>query len=149
MARRATLGVMRPLLAVALALLSTGLSTASSAQVPPAPGSPVTIDATLSDQPIRAAAGDLRVTVTQTVLPVGGRLPPHKHPYARVVNILAGRIRVTNLDTGQVREAQAGDWMVDAVDQWHEAVVLGDEPVKLLTIDQAPPGAAVTVPRTP
>jgi quercetin dioxygenase-like cupin family protein len=120
-----------------------------AAQVPPVPGKPVTIDATLSGQPIRAAEGPLRVTVTQTVIPAGGRLPVHKHPYPRVVNVLAGRLKITNLDTGQVREAGAGDWMVDAVDQWHEAEVLGPEPARLMTIDQAPPGATVTIPRNP
>jgi len=130
-------------------LLILALAAPAAAQVPPPPGKPVTIDVTLSGQPIRAAGGELRVTVTQTVLPVGGRLPVHKHPYPRLVNVLAGRLKITNLDTGQVREAAAGDWMVDAVDQWHEAVVIGDEPVRLMAIDQAPPGAVVTVPRNP
>jgi quercetin dioxygenase-like cupin family protein len=132
-----------PLLALLL------IAPPAAAQVPPAPGKPVTIDATLSGQPIRAAPGDLRVTVTQSVIPVGGRLPVHKHPYPRLVNVLAGRLKITNLDTGQVRDAVAGDWMVDAVDQWHEAVVVGDEPVRLMAIDQAPPGAAVTILRNP
>lgn len=132
-----------------LALTVLALASPAVAQAPPPVGQPVTIDATLSGQPIRAAAGDLRITVGQTVLPVGGRLPQHKHPYPRLVQVLTGRLKVTNLDTGQVREAKAGDWMVDAVEQWHEAEVLGDEPVRLLTIDQAPPGAAVTILRRP
>jgi len=118
----------------------------------PAAAQPVTkpvaaIDATLTGQPITAPAGRLRVTVSETTLAPGGKLGAHKHPYPRVVQILSGRLRVTNLDTGTVSEPKPGDWMVDAVDQWHEAVVLGDEPVRILTIDQAPPGAAVTVPR--
>lgn len=125
----------------ALALL---LATPAAAQAPP-----LTIDATLSGQPIRAPAGDLRVTITQTTLPPGGRLPAHKHPYPRVVQVVSGRLEVTNLDTGQAQEVAAGDWVVDAVDQWHEAQVLGDELVRLLTIDQAPAGAQVTVPRKP
>ena len=129
-----------------LAILS--LASAAAAQAPP-PGRPVTIDATLSGQPIRAPAGELRVTITQSLIPVGGRLSAHKHPYPRLVNVLAGRLRVTNLETGQVRDVAAGDWLVDAVDQWHEAVVLGDEPVRLMLIDQAPAGAAVTIPRNP
>ena len=130
------------------ALAALTLATSAAAQ-PQTIGSPVTLDATLSGQPIRAPAGDLRVTVTRVQLPVGGRLAAHKHPYPRVVQVLSGRLKITNLDTGQVREAKAGDWMVDAVDQWHEAAALGDEPVQLMTIDQAPPGAAVTIPRNP
>lgn len=131
-----------------LALAAALAATPALAQpTPTAP--PVTIDATLSGQPIRAPAGDLRVTISQVQLPVGGRLPAHKHPYPRVAHVVSGRLKVVNLDTGQVREAKAGDWMVDAVDQWHEAVVLGDEPVRLMTIDQAPPGTTVTVVRNP
>lgn len=130
-------------LAVALAL-----ATPAAAQ-PVTLGTPVILDATLSGQPIRAPSGDLRVTITQTQLPVGGKLAAHKHPYPRVVQVLAGRLEVRNLDTGQTRQAKAGDWMVDAVDQWHEAVVVGDEPVRLMTIDQAPPGQPVTIMRNP
>ena len=65
------------------------------------------------------------------------------------MNVLAGRLKVTNLDTGEVREIKAGDWLVDAVEQWHETAVVGSESVRLLTIDEAPPGAAVTIPRNP
>lgn len=125
------------------------LAGTAAAQVPPEPGKPVTVDATLSGQAIRAPQGEVRYTITQGVIPVGGGVAAHKHPYPRLVNVLAGRMQVTNLDTGQVREIAAGEWLVDAVDQWHETKVLGDQPVRLLTIDQAPPGAAVTIPRNP
>ncbi|RAK65613.1 cupin domain-containing protein [Phenylobacterium kunshanense] len=119
------------------------------AQSPPPVGQPVVVEQTLSGQPIRAPGGDLRITVGQTVIAAGAGLPPHKHPYPRLVQVLAGRLKVTNLDTGQVRELAAGEWVVDAVDQWHSAEALGGEPVRLLTIDQAPPGAAVTILRRP
>lgn len=131
-------------------ILAAALALAAPAAAQPVTlGTPVTIDATLSGQAIRAPSGDLRVTITQTQLPVGGKLAAHKHPYPRVVQVLAGRLEVRNLDTGQTRQAKAGDWMVDAVDQWHEAVVVGDEPVRLMTIDQAPPGQPVTIMRNP
>jgi len=135
---------MKRFLILALAALATPL-----AAQPVTIGTPVTVDATLSGQPIRAPSGDLRVTITHTQLPVGGKLAAHRHPYPRLVQVLQGRLEVRNLDTGQVRQAQAGDWMVDAVEQWHEAVVVGDEPVRLMTVDQAPPGQAVTVFRNP
>lgn len=118
-----------------IALAALCLAAPAAAQTPPPPGQPVVIDKTLSGQPIRAATGDLRLTINQAVIPAGGTLPPHKHPYPRLVQVLAGRLKVVNLDTGQVTEAKAGDWMVDAVEQWHEARALGDEPVRLLTID--------------
>lgn len=105
------------------------------------------IEATLTGQPISPPSGPVRVTVSETTIAPGERLPPHKHPYPRIVQVLSGRLKVTHLDTGTVSEPAPGDWLVDSVDQWHEGVVVGDEPVRLLTIDQAPPGAAVTVPR--
>ena len=131
-----------------LILAALALATPLAAQ-PVTVGTPVTIDATLSGQPIRPPSGDLRVTITQVELPAGGKLAAHKHPYPRLVQVLSGRLEIRNLDTGQAREAKAGDWMVDAVEQWHEAVVLGDQPVRLMTIDQAPPGKPVTIPRNP
>jgi quercetin dioxygenase-like cupin family protein len=51
--------------------------------------------------------------------------------------------------TGTVTEVKAGELAIDAVDQWHEAEVVGAEPVRLLVIDQAPPGVANTVRRDP
>ena len=131
-----------------LILAALALATPLAAQ-PVTVGTPVVIDATLSGQPIRPPSGDLRVTITQVELPAGGKLAAHKHPYPRLVQVLSGRLEIRNLDTGQTREAKAGDWMVDAVEQWHEAVVLGDQPVRLTTIDQAPPGKPVTIPRNP
>ena len=132
----------------ALALGFTALATPLAAQ-PVTIGTPVTIDATLSGQAIRAPSGDLRVTITQVELPAGGKLAAHKHPYPRVVQVLSGRLAIRNLDTGQTREAKAGEWMVDAVEQWHEAIALGDQPARLMTIDQAPPGQPVTIMRKP
>jgi quercetin dioxygenase-like cupin family protein len=128
--------------------VSALLATPAVAAAQPAP--PIaTITETLSGQPISAPAGRLTVTISETRLAPGGTLPVHKHPYARIVQVLEGRLRVANLDTGQAREVAAGDWLVDAIDQWHEAAVVGDAPVRLLVIDQAPPGAAVTVLRAP
>jgi quercetin dioxygenase-like cupin family protein len=131
--------------ALPLLLASLVLASPAGAQAPPI----ATITTTLSGQPITAPSGPLTVTISETRLPKGGALPVHKHPYARVVQVIEGRLRVSNLDTGQVREVNAGDWMVDAIDQWHEAAVVGDTPVRLLVIDQAPPGSAVTILRTP
>lgn len=125
------------------------IASPAAAQVPPEPGKPAIVDATLSGQPIRPPPADVRITISQGVIPVGGGVPAHKHPYPRLVSVLAGRLKVTNLDTGEVREIKAGDWLVDAVEQWHETAVVGSEPVRLLTIDEAPPGAAVTIPRNP
>jgi quercetin dioxygenase-like cupin family protein len=135
----------------ALALLAA-LAVASAATAQPAPAPVITVlktfDATSAGQPVVMPAGPLRVTVSQTVIPRLGALPPHKHPFPRYVYVLAGQLRVTNLVTGQVSELKAGDMTIDPIDQWHEARAI-DGAVTLITIDQAPPGAATTVRRDP
>src|SRR5665213_3280278 len=134
----------------ALALLA-GLAAASAVAAQP---SPVTTalkraEATSSGQPIVMPQGPLRVTVSETTIPPHGALPVHKHPYPRYVYVLSGRVRVTNLDTGQVAELKAGDMTIDPVGQWHKAQALGEDGVRLITVDQAPPGALTTVLREP
>lgn len=127
------------------------LAVPAAAQAPPAPVStPVgAFDATLSGQPIRLPQGAVRVTVSETLIPAGSSLPEHRHPYPRFIRVLSGRIAVQNLDTGETRELAAGDFAVEALDQWHAGRALGDEPVRLLVIDQAPPGIANMQRRTP
>lgn len=136
---------MRPAL---LLLLLCAIPLPAAAQAPTT-RTLATVDATLTGQPVDPPAGPLRVTVSETTIPAGGRLAAHKHPYPRIVQVLAGRLKVTDVDSGQAREVKAGDWLVDSVERWHEAEVVGAEPVRLMTIDQAPPGAAVTVPMPP
>ncbi len=53
--------------------------------------------------------------------------------------MLAGAVRVTNLDTGAVQDFKAGQVIVEAVGQWHRGEALGG-PVRLLAFDQTPPG---------
>jgi quercetin dioxygenase-like cupin family protein len=137
---------MKTCLIVALALVASP----AAAQAPAAVSTQLSAqDRTLSGQPIVLPQGAVRVTFTETVVPVGGVLPPHKHPYPRYAVVTSGRLRVTNLVTGTVSEVKAGELAIDAIDQWHEGVVLGSEPVRLLVIDQAPPGVVNTVRRDP
>jgi len=134
------------------AFLATALlAIASAAVAQPAPvTTPLkTLDATSAGQPVVMPSGPLRVTVSETTIPAHGALPAHKHPYPRYVYVLAGRVRVTNLVSGQAFELKAGDMTIDPVDQWHTAEALGDQPASLIAIDSAPPGAAVTIRREP
>jgi quercetin dioxygenase-like cupin family protein len=104
---------------------------------------------TLSGQAIVLPQGRVQVTYSETIVPAGGALPAHKHPYPRFALVMSGRLQVTNLVTGTVSEVKAGELAIDAIDQWHEAKVLGSEPVRMLVIDQAPPGVTNTVRREP
>lgn len=134
---------MKPALILALAL-----AAGSAAAQPAAVSKPLSVQQkTLSGQPIALPQGPVEVTLSETVVPAGGAIAPHKHPYPRYAYVVSGRLKVTNLVTGTVAEVKAGELAIDAIDQWHEAAVVGDEPVRMLVIDQAPPGIVNTVRR--
>ncbi len=140
-------------LLLAAALLATPALAPAWAQAPARPGPVTTLigaaQATSSGQPVLLPQGPVQVTLSETTLAPGGALPAHKHPYPRYAYLLAGRLQVTNLDTGKTFDAKAGELVLDPVDQWHEAKVMGDEAVRLLTFDQTPPGAAAIIRREP
>lgn len=129
---------MQPVLVSVLALLA-----AAPAAMPGPVSTPIaSIGTTWSGQPFAVPPGSLQVIVQTTDIPAGGGLGVHKHPYPRFVYVLAGRLEVTNDDTHETRTFEAGAFVVEVIGQWHHARVVGDQPVKLLVIDQVPPGAA-------
>lgn len=139
--------LMKPSALIVAAML---LAAPAAAQTPAAAIKVIgQADATSSGQPVVAPTGPLRVTLSEVVIPAGGGLAAHKHPFPRYAYILSGRMLVTNLDTKASFEVKPGDLVLDPIDQWHETRVLGDEPVRLLTLDQTPPGAAATIRRDP
>ena len=75
----------------------------------------------------------------------GAALPLHKHPFPRMGYMLSGRLRVTNTETRTSSVYAAGDFALEAVDKWHKAESIGDEPAKLLVIDLVDRGAQNTV----
>ena len=77
--------------------------------------------------------------------PPGAVLPKHKHPFPRYGYVQAGTIEVTNLDIGKTETFKTGDFIVEAVDQWHFGANKGADPVKLLVIDMVEKGAVNTV----
>ncbi|WP_374472594.1 cupin domain-containing protein [Phenylobacterium sp.] len=134
---------MKPLLIPALALAVTAPAYAQTPSSRPISAQ----TRTLSGQPIALPRGPVQVTFSETTVPAGAAIPPHKHPYPRYAYVVSGRLKVTNLVTGTSAEVAAGDLAIDAIDQWHEAVAVGSEPVRMMVIDQAPPGVANSIPR--
>lgn len=104
-------------------------------------------DTTNSGQPILPPAGPVQVTVNRVTIAAGTSLPVHKHPFQRFGYVESGDIRVSNLDTGQVIEYHPGQMIIEARDQWHTGLALGDKPVVLLSFDQTPPGQGNMVAR--
>jgi quercetin dioxygenase-like cupin family protein len=96
----------------------------------------LTTSVTSSGQPILLPANNATVIVSTYDIAQGATLPGHKHPYPRYAYVLAGEIRVTNTDTGKSATFKMGDFIVEAIDQWHHAENVGEGPVKLLVIDQ-------------
>jgi quercetin dioxygenase-like cupin family protein len=67
----------------------------------------------------------------------GATLREHKHPLVRyAAYVLTGTLRVTNTATGHSNVYKAGDFIVEAIGQWHQAVNRDDRPLKLFVIDQ-------------
>lgn len=100
---------------------------------------------TASGQPIVLPQKDVQVLVSSYEIPAGATLPVHKHPFPRYAYVLAGNLKVTNTDTGKSTTYKAGDFIAEMIGQWHQAVNVGADPVKLLVIDQVEKGVANTV----
>lgn len=100
---------------------------------------------TSSGQPIVLPQKDAQVIVSTYEIPAGAVLPKHKHPFPRYAYVQAGTIEVTNIDTGKTATFKTGDFILEAVDQWHFGTNKGDVPVKLLVIDMVEKGQSNTV----
>src|SRR5258708_11856889 len=96
----------------------------------------LTAAVTAAGQPIELPLHDVRVMVSTYEIARDATLPQHKHPYSRYAYVLAGRLLITNTETSRSDIYTTGDFIIEAIGQWHEAASLGDQPVKLLVIDQ-------------
>lgn len=101
--------------------------------------------ATSSGQPIVLPQKDAQVVVSSYEIAPGAVLPVHKHPFPRYAYVQAGSLRVTNNDTGKSEDFKPGDFIVEAVGQWHFGTNTGKDVVKLLVIDMVEKGKANTV----
>lgn len=102
-------------------------------------------DRTAADQPIRLPGGDVEVVVSRYTIPPGVSLPIHKHPFPRYAYVEAGTLRVSSADGAHSSLYRTGDFIVEMIDEWHFGATEGADTVKLLVIDQVPPGANSTV----
>jgi quercetin dioxygenase-like cupin family protein len=99
---------------------------------------------TSSGQPI-VLPKDAQVDVSIFDIAPGATLPVHKHPFPRFAYVLAGTLKVTNQDAGHADTYKKGDFIVEAVGQWHMGTNVGDSPVKLLVIDMVDKGQTNTI----
>lgn len=101
---------------------------------------------TATGQPIALPQGPLEVVASIYTLAPGVKLPEHKHPHQRYAYVLEGELKVQQADSPP-RLYRAGEFIVESVDGWHFGATAGTVPVRLLVIDQAPPGGVITINR--
>ena len=85
------------------------------------------------------------VTVSVFTIQPGATLPVHAHPYPRMGYVLDGTLRVTNLQTNQVATYGKGEFVLEAVNEWHKGENPGIHPLTLLVIDLIEKGARNTL----
>jgi quercetin dioxygenase-like cupin family protein len=141
---------MRGILVIAV-LLSAGASLTAAYALDSGAAAPVvvtpvkTTGVTSTGQPITLPQKNVEVTASIFDIAPGATLPVHKHPFPRYGYVLAGTLKVTNVDTGKSDTFKTGDFIVEMIDQWHQGSNIGVDPVKLLVIDQIEAGAQATI----
>ena len=126
-------------------LLAAALPLAAHAAPAQPTSTSLPFDATVTGQPVVLPQGPVHVEFRVSEFPAGFKGPVHKQPYARYAYILSGRLRVHYEDGGLVKEFGPGEAMVEGIDQWHWVEPVGSEGVRVLVVDQTPPGAANVV----
>lgn len=135
---------MRFLTIAALVAVSLPTMALASAQTPAVASlAPANAAEPLVDQlPVN---GKVRMAVSQTTIPAGESLPEHMAPTLRYIYVVSGRVRVSNLVTGDEQDVAPGEMAVETQGQWHVATALDGQPADILLIDgSAMQGAAGT-----
>jgi quercetin dioxygenase-like cupin family protein len=132
-------------------LAAVALALTASAQAADAPKVKVTplavLDKTVIGQPVEIPK-DAHAVAVIAEFPPGARLPEHKHPYPHFVYVLEGTLTVVNTETGKTFTVKQGDMLAEMMNTWHYGINQTATPVKLLVIDELPPGVTSnTVPR--
>ncbi|CAN7218838.1 cupin domain-containing protein [Phenylobacterium sp. LjRoot219] len=124
---------------------------ALAACVSSAPALAAPLASPLTAPPAAAAetpADSVRIAMRQETLPPGGKLAEHRQEGERYLFVVSGRLKVSNLVTGDEQIVEAGKMAAEQPGDWHVAEALGAEPVSLYVIDRTPAeAAAATVSR--
>jgi quercetin dioxygenase-like cupin family protein len=88
--------------------------------------------------PAHAADGRTRVAMRKETLPPGGKLTEDRQSGERYLYVVSGRLKVSDLVTGDEQVVEAGRMAAEQPGDWHVAEVLGADPVVLYVIDRSP-----------
>lgn len=101
----------------------------------PALSAPAATDFSAPASATAPAEGVVRMALAPTTIPAGESLPEHMTPTVRYVFVLSGRVRVSNLVTGEDQEVSPGQLAVETEGHWHVATALDGQPANILLID--------------
>jgi len=94
--------------------------------------------------PSPAAPASVRVAMRQQTLPPGGELAENPQSGERYLYVVSGRLKVSDLVTGEEQVVEAGKMAAEQPGDWHVAQALGADPVVLYVIDRTPAADAPT-----
>lgn len=80
----------------------------------------------------------VRVAMRQQTLAPGGKLAEHRQAGERYLYVVAGRLKVSDLVTGEEQVVEPGKMAVEQPGDWHEAMAVGAEPATFYVIDRGP-----------
>lgn len=112
------------------ACASTGMATAApqASALTPAPAA----------APAAEPTGSVRVAMRKETLPPGGKLAEDRPSGERYLYVVSGRLKVSDLVTGDEQVVGAGKMAAEQAGDWHLAQALGTDPVVLYVIDRTP-----------
>lgn len=87
------------------------------------------------------------ITILKILIPPHTALPLHKHPVINAGVLLRGSLTV-EAENGRVLHLEAGDSIVELVNQWHYGRNDGDEPAEIIVFYAGTPGKPITVTRS-
>lgn len=79
----------------------------------------------------RYGPGQPEITILKATVPPGARFSLHRHPVINAGVMLSGRLLVVTEDSDTLH-VEAGEALVEVVDEWHFGVNDGAEPAEIL-----------------
>lgn len=83
------------------------------------------------------------ITVLKFLIEPGAKLPMHKHPVINAAYMIKGELTVKT-EKGQTHHIEAGDALVELVDQWHFGHNQGTVPAELVVFYAGTNGQKIT-----
>jgi quercetin dioxygenase-like cupin family protein len=98
-----------------------------------------TLSTTITGQPIDVPQHPT-VNVAIATFPPSAQLHIHEHLYPHYVYVLEGTLTVVNTQTNETKQFHQGEFFAEMNNPWHYGKNDTTAEVKLLVIDQLPPG---------